>query len=52
MQLGTTPAAPPVAEPEVDLESLTKDELLEVASERGVEVASRWTKARILEALA
>lgn len=36
---------------EVDLDALTKSELLELAAERGVEVASRWTKARIIEEL-
>ncbi len=34
-----------------DLDSLTKDELLDVADERGVEVKESWTKAEIREAI-
>ena len=34
-----------------DLGGHTKAELVELAAKRGVEVASKWTKAEILEAL-
>lgn len=42
------PATPPVSE---DLGTKTKDELIVLAEARGVEVASRWTKAKIVAAL-
>jgi hypothetical protein len=37
--------------PAADLSALTKPQLLALAAERGVAVASRWTKARLVEAL-
>ena len=38
-------------EPEVDYSSLTKAALIALAEERGVEVSSRWAKAKIITAL-
>jgi len=48
------PAKPePAKEPEqvVDLDSMTKDELLEFAASSGVEVSKSKTKAEIIEAI-
>lgn len=39
------------AEADVDLDSLTKAELIALAETRGVEIKSGWTKAEIIAAL-
>ena len=36
---------------EANLEDMTKDELVDEADRRGVEVAKSWTKAEIIDAL-
>ena len=36
---------------EVNLDDMTKDELVDEADRRGVEVSKSWTKAEILDAL-
>lgn len=41
----------PEAEPEVSLSDMTKSELIVLAEERNLEVSSRMTKAKIIEAL-
>ena len=50
----TAQTQPTITEPAptIDLSSMTKDELLAVATERNVKVAKSWTKAKILAALA
>ena len=41
----------PEPEPKVDLASMTKAALIALAEESGLEVSSRMTKAKIIEAL-
>lgn len=47
-----TPAPVEPKQPEIDLDQMTKAELLEVAEQYGVDVKKSWTKVKIMQAIA